>query len=105
MRPDVVLCGSQFGLAIRRHRWFEFSWAEPVMTLSCDHSQPIAGVYGALHGQQGAWPGMLPDTLESWEALGIDWMTAAELALAIPPAYTELIGHQLPAHVEAATCA
>jgi len=89
LRPDAVLCGSQFGLDVRRHRWFELSWGEPILTLSCDHSQPIAGVYGALHGRQGAWPGMLPDTLETRrEALGIDWMTAAELSDAIPPAYT-----------------
>lgn len=96
MRPDVVLCGSHFGLKIRRHRWFEVSWGIPLMTNSCDHSYPIHGVYGGLHGQQGAWPGMLPDTLETRrEALGIDWMTADELADAIPPAYTEFIGYEL----------
>ena len=27
--------------------------------------------------------------------MGIDWMTGDELSEAIPPAYTELIGHQL----------
>ncbi len=102
MRPDAILCGSQFGLSVRRHRWFEFSWSEPILTLACDHSQPVHGVYGALHGQQGAWPGMLPDTLKTRrEALGIDWMNASELAEAIPPAYTELIGHQLLAYIRA----
>jgi DNA (cytosine-5)-methyltransferase 1 len=34
--------------------------------------------------------------------MGIDWMTPAELVEAIPPAYTELIGHQLLQHLEAA---
>jgi DNA (cytosine-5)-methyltransferase 1 len=34
------------------------------------------------------------------KAMGIDWMTRKELAQAIPPAYTELIGRQLVAHLE-----
>lgn len=29
------------------------------------------------------------------KAMGIDWMTNAELVLSIPPAYTEHIGRQL----------
>lgn len=100
MRPDVVLCGSQFGLPIRRHRWFETNWSGPVMTLSCDHSRPITGVYGNPSGKRGAWPGMLPDGLAEWSrALGIDWMSTAELALAIPPAYTTFIGEHLIRHL------
>jgi DNA (cytosine-5)-methyltransferase 1 len=102
MRPDAQLCGSQFGLEIRRHRWFELSWAEPLLTLGCDHSRPITGVYGNAHGANGAWPGMLPGDITTWSrAMGIDWMTVDELREAIPPAYTELIGHQLLQHVEA----
>jgi DNA (cytosine-5)-methyltransferase 1 len=34
--------------------------------------------------------------------MGIDWMTRDELNEAIPPAYTELIGHQLMQHVSRA---
>jgi DNA (cytosine-5)-methyltransferase 1 len=106
MRPDAVLCGSMFGLEVRRHRWFEFSWGEPVMTLACDHTRPITGVYGNPHGRNGANPGMLPSDLATWSrAMGIDWMTTAELADAIPPAYTEFIGQQLLAHVRQETAA
>lgn len=36
------------------------------------------------------------------EAMGIDWMTRDELSEAIPPAYTEWIGRQLIASLEAA---
>ena len=34
--------------------------------------------------------------------MGIDWMTKKELNEAIPPAYTEFIGHQLLAHLKVA---
>ena len=102
MRPDAVLCGSQFGLAIRRHRWFEFSWGEPLLTLACDHSQPITGVYGNAHGTQGAYPGMLPGDYATWSReMGIDWMTTDELREAIPPAYTAVIGQHLLEHLKA----
>ncbi len=92
LRPDVILCGSMFGLAVRRHRWFELSTDKLIMGMECDHSQPAVGVYGHPHGDRGAWPGMLPGSLKSWsEAMGIDWMTAPELSQAIPPAYSEYL--------------
>lgn len=101
MRPDVVLCGSQFGLNIRRHRWFELSWGETVLTLACDHSRPVTGVYGHPHGEGGANAGMLPSTRAVWSReMGIDWMTPGELSEAVPPAYTEFVGAQLLQHVQ-----
>jgi hypothetical protein len=103
MRPDALLCGSMFGLPVRRHRWFETSPRINPWTLGCNHSGPIHGVYGGLHGKAGAWPGMLPDSIESRQrALGIDWMPGAhELSQAIPPAYTEWIGAQLLRNAQA----
>jgi DNA (cytosine-5)-methyltransferase 1 len=100
LRKDVILCGSMFGLSVRRHRIFEASTLPLIMTPSCDHSRPVAGVYGHPHGKAGAWPGMLPSDLATWsQAMGIDWMTAAELAEAIPPAYTEFLGAHLLEHL------
>ncbi len=100
LRPDIVLCGSMFGLGVRRHRLFESS--EDLTGLDCRHaSQPprypiydhgrwylssVAHVYGHGGGKsKGNWP----------EAMGIDWMNNRELAQSIPPAYTEFIGRQL----------
>jgi DNA (cytosine-5)-methyltransferase 1 len=96
MRADILLCGSMFGLEVRRHRLFELSWEPTVLTSPCSHGRPVAGVYGNAHGKAGAWPGMLPSDLPTWSrAMGIDWMTAKEITEAIPPAYSEFIGQEL----------
>ena len=94
MRRDVMLCGSMFGLPLRRHRLFEMSFEVPKQP-GCRHAEvgPIVGVYGHPHGKAGAWPGMRPSTIETWrEAMGIDWMNAKEITQAIPPAYAEFLG-------------
>lgn len=102
LRPDVLLCGSMFGLEVRRHRVFESNVLTPPLTPPCDHSRPIAGVYGHPHGRAGAWRNMLPGDLPTWSrAMGIGWMSAAELADAIPPAYTEFVGSLLLERVTA----
>ena len=104
MRDPIVLCGSMFGLRVRRHRLFEASW--PLRGLRCRHeTQPeVVGVYG----DGGAWTrraagggGRKVAGAEAAEALGIDWTARQpELAQAIPPAYTEHVGKQLLAHLE-----
>jgi len=104
----VTLCGSMFGLGVRRHRLFETN--APMMQLECRHaSQPqVWGVYGD-HGD--AQPVTRPDgtsrgnkardAAHAREVMGIDWMTEwDDLADAIPPAYTEFLGAQLLEHIE-----
>lgn len=96
LRDPVVLCGSTFGLKVRRHRLFESNL--PLYALGpCKHREqgrPV-GVYYAL-GDSIPKGGTTAKTLEeAQEAMGIDWMTWPELKEAIPPAYTEWIGRQL----------
>lgn len=102
----VFLCGSSFGLEARRHRLFESNVL--LLGVHCRHRQqgrPI-GVYGrpgdeVPHGGRTA-----KDVPEAQRALGIDWMPRwDELKLAIPPAYTEHIGRQLLAAIEASAAA
>lgn len=106
LRPTFVLCGSMFGLSVRRHRLFELGFDGFALVPPCDHSKPITGVYGNAHGSRGAWPSMLPSDRSTWRAaMGIDWMESRELALSIPPAYTRFIGRELMKEVErASTC-
>jgi DNA (cytosine-5)-methyltransferase 1 len=97
----VTLCGTMFGLGtadaeLWRHRLFESNvlLAAP----ECSHREKgrVIGVYGG-HGRDRRRTVNTQDfsTEQRREAMGIDWMTGAELSQAIPPAYTEFIGKQL----------
>ena len=98
----VTLCGSSFGLKVRRHRLFESNVLIPA--LPCDHAtqgRPV-GVYGSKADDipQG---GRTARTLEEGqEAMGIDWMPWSSLVLSIPPAYTEHVGAALLQHLAVA---
>lgn len=107
LRADVILCGSQFGLPIARHRLFELSFPHFALLPQCDHAEDLITVCG--HGTP-SWmrkrriaKGLHPNASVAMkkEAMGIDWMNRAELSQAIPPAYGEYIGHAALAAVEA----
>jgi DNA (cytosine-5)-methyltransferase 1 len=108
LRSPIRLCGSSFGLAVRRHRLFECSFA--VMALPCAHHLQREPRYWTSFGRSGMHRDRTKASTvvqvygnggghELWaEAMGIDWMTTAELTQAIPPAYTEFIGQALLQH-------
>jgi len=91
----VVLCGSMFGLVVRRHRNFETSWLI-LSGLVCDHAKqgrPIT-VTGNSGGEprKHSWKGVRRE----WPLyMQMPWATPMEVTQAIPPAYTEWIGTQL----------
>lgn len=93
MRPDFKLCGCQFGLKLRRERWFETSWEGFDLRPVCHHPFPVVSVVG--HGTP-SWVreqlGFNPSIHHYREAMGIHWMNRNELSQAIPPAYTEYLG-------------
>lgn len=116
---SVLLCGTMFNLGcedaeLRRHRVFESSLF--LFGMNCRHGQRATclGVYGGhLRNRQrvrtiGVYGEGARDSVrkidkgrpdfnveQGREAMGINWMTIAELCQAIPPAYTEFIGRQL----------
>lgn len=107
MRGPIMLCGSMFdlgsqGCQLQRHRLFESSAG--LSAPECRHSsEPVIGVYGGHARKRSAKAGGR-GTKDVWigghkaaasEAMGIDWMTLAELSEAIPPAYTKWIGIQI----------
>jgi DNA (cytosine-5)-methyltransferase 1 len=110
LRNPVRLCGSSFGLDVRRHRYFETNW--PLVAPPCNHAwqtprfrsldmksvragrlASVVGVHGHIN-----YAGESPIRAR---AMGIDWMTDAELAESIPPAYTAFVGAQLAAFLRA----
>ncbi len=103
---DAVLCGTMFGLRVYRHRRFEasdlFMFVVPEhprhkYRTGSGHGQTqrkahyLAGNFVTVTGNVGSYAGA---------AMGIDWMTGAELSQAIPPAYSEYLGRQLLAAID-----
>lgn len=96
LKDPITLCGSTFGLDIRRHRLFESNF--PLVGAPCNHAWQTPRFPPATNRKN------LRSTVEvgAWRcsnlspvAMGIDWMTNDEISEAIPPAYTEFIGRQL----------
>jgi DNA (cytosine-5)-methyltransferase 1 len=91
----VQLCGSAFGLKVRRHRLFESSME--LKGTECNHNQqgkPV-GIYGSMRDEIPGGGHTAKTMPEAHEAMGIDWMIWGELVEAIPPAYTHYIGQQI----------
>jgi len=106
MRDPIRLCGSAFGLHVRRHRMFETTF--PLLVPECRHE--AQDEIRAYYGKPGwaAWtpksavvnggdrkPLLRGSVEQAAEDMGIDWMDWDELREAIPPAYTSFIGEQL----------
>lgn len=120
MKDPIMLCGSSFGLRVRRHRLFESNM--PLKGLPCDHrwqdehrpyrihvsagrnkdgwrKSGIQPVHGSGHNHPSS---NTPDEITSHRslfyksvAMGIDWMSNEEINQAIPPAYTRYLGGQV----------
>jgi DNA (cytosine-5)-methyltransferase 1 len=107
LESPVTLCGSMFGLDVRRHRMFESNFA--ILQPTCNHAAQTPRFPPATNRtnlrrtvEVGVW--RIP--LETQRtAMGIDWMTLENLSQAIPPAYAEHIGRAALAAMQAAAVA
>ena len=127
MVDPVLLCGRMFGLeaddedglrlVLDRHRLFESNVPLVAPTHPKHDDRQVAGVYGgsrrsskpnatpaddryaARHERHG---GYVPRSKAVQQALlGIDWMTVKGMQESIPPAYSQHVGMQLMAYIEA----
>ncbi len=99
----VILCGTMFPkLRVLRHRLFEANF-EIVPPPHKKHPRVHTFDRRKSHyGKTDEWKDFVQVTgggnctlAAAREAMGIDWMTKAEINESIPPAYTQLIGQQL----------
>ena len=91
----IQLCGSSFGLKVRRHRLFESNM--PLVGSVCDHKlqgRPV-GVYGSLNDQIPGGGKTASTISEARQAMGMEWAIWTELVEAIPPAFTKYLGDQI----------
>ena len=89
----VQVCGSYFGLAVRRHRLFESNMN--LVGTPCNHTTRPVGVYGSLNDEIPNGGRTAKTIEEGRAAMGIDHMIWTELVEAIPPAYTKYLGEQI----------
>lgn len=102
IRPDIRLNGLMFGLRVLRERWFETNWHHDLLQHPLP-KKPKRWTTNAYRGMSGFRHGAQLISVcgsnfivgDARLAMGIDWMTADEIAEAIPPAYTEWIGRRM----------
>ena len=90
----IMLCGSAFGLKVRRHRIFESNIK--LNGSLCDHKKqgrPV-GVYGSLNDEIPNGGKTAKTITEAREVMGIEWGIWTELVEAIPPIFTQYLGRQ-----------
>ena len=91
----IRMCGSSFGLKVRRHRLFESNLK--LESSICNHKEqgkPV-GIYGSMRDEIPKGGHTAKSIEQAREAMGIDWMIWGELVEAIPPIYTQEIGKQI----------
>jgi len=84
----IGLCGTMFGLGVRRHRIFESNVTLPLPETPCtcyEHRGEFVTVAGEQYRKG-----------DGAAAMGIDWpIDKHQLTEAIPPAYTQYLGEEL----------
>lgn len=93
----VLLCGAMFELPTYRHRLFEFGGiARPDPPEHPEHLSPVAPM-GRRPGCGQMWSiaGNFTGVYEAGVAMGMPWANQDGIRQAIPPAYSEWVGHYL----------
>lgn len=109
LNATLVLCGTMFGLQVRRHRCFEMSVDNLQAPYSCGckngiKNHDILNIYNTKQAnafRDKHYPG---ESIVSAfkQVMGTEWMSDVEASQSFPPVYCEYIGTHLLQHVLAA---
>ena len=95
----LLLCGSMFGLVVRRHRNFETSHLI-FPPSQCRHKEQGRPIIVTGNGGGGTSPHSDKGIKSEWPSyMGMLWASPDEVTQSIPPAYTEFIGKALLAQL------
>ncbi len=91
----LMLCGSMFGLRVKRHRLFEASYTLGFPPFSCNHRRnTFLDMYSSGARRRGT-------ERQYCDAMGVTWAPVTVATESIPPAYSEYLGRQLMAVLSA----
>ena len=93
LEQPIMLCGSMFGLPIRRHRYFEIKPNFILFRPPCNHKPNPVYITGTPRPKHGPRKDPLASVRRA--AMETPWMTIKDMDEAIPPAYTHYIGKLL----------
>ncbi len=100
LNNPLKLNGAFFGKHLRRTRYFETSFPIPFFLLPKEAKSKFRMGRPVKEGDIISPVGHFSNIPYARKVMEIDWMNQAELAQAIPPAYTEYIGKQLMKYIE-----
>ena len=103
LEEPVMLCGTSFGIPVRRHRMFESNVAIP--PVPCAHERFTERAYpGSSNRPNGRTVCNVGEyrvpLARQQEAMQVSWMSLKEIAQAVPPVMTEHIGKALLGHLK-----
>ncbi len=101
LENPTTLCGTMFGLDVRRHRLFESSFSL-MPTPPCSHGWQTPRFAQATNRKNkrrtvevGVW--RIPIEVQR-AAMGISWLNREQLSQAIPPAFSEFVARRFLMH-------
>lgn len=96
------VCGTSFGMRIRRHRLFETNFYLPSTT--CKHDGYVMNPWNSKGGRRRMREHFgIPNGQQNpaWRAeMGVEWMGGHDAEQAVPPAYTQYVGKYLMDAIE-----